>query len=234
MPDLTPEEEKALEDSLCQEGLREPLIIWKGKDILVDGHNRLRLCKKHNIKIKTRPISFENKDAVKLWILENQAGRRNMTSFQRIEATLKLKDAIAAEAKKNQQAGGGAVRQKVGKPGNEAKRTNKILGDKVGVSHEIIRKAEAILEKYHNGQIDEKVIDTLRAGKKKISSVYNMHCKNKEPKQQTTKDVEKRSSGIIRLLKMQVARSFQKTEDCTSLYDKIIEWANARKSGLEE
>ena len=153
LPDLTTEESKALEDSIKREGLREPLIIWKGKGILVDGHNRHEICKSLKIKYRARDIRempFENAEAVKLWILENQAGRRNMTTFQQIEVVLALKDAIAAEAKRNQQAGGGSVRQKVGKPGNEAKRTNKILGDKVGVSHEIIRKAEAILEQYHN------------------------------------------------------------------------------------
>lgn len=116
LPKLTPEESKALEDSIRREGVREPLVIWKEKKILVDGHNRRDICKKLKIKPTTRVQSFGSKEAVKLWILENQASRRNMTSFQQIEAILKLKDTIAAEAKRNQQAGGGAVRTKLDKP----------------------------------------------------------------------------------------------------------------------
>ena len=230
LPKLTPEEFKALEESIDREGLREPLVIWKEKGILVDGHNRRDICKNLKIKPVTREQSFNSKEAVKLWILDNQAGRRNMTTFQRIEATLALKDAIAAEVKKNQQAGGGAVRKKVYKP----KRTDKILGDKVGVSHVIIRKAEAILAKHGNGEIDEKVMNALRSGKTKISSVYNLYCKDKKAGKHSDKDLSERSNGIIRLLKMQVARSFSRTKDRTSLYDKIIEWANVQKAGLEE
>jgi len=234
LPDLTPVECTALEESIRKEGLRESLILWKGRGILVDGHNRYRLCKKHKIDYHAVEVSFENEEAVKLWILDNQASRRNMTTFQRIEATLKLKDAIAAEAKRNQQAGGGAVRQKVGKPGNEAKRTNKIIGDRAGVSHEIIRQAEAILEKHYEGKIEEKTMDALRSGKAKISRIYNLYCKDQKTEKQSDQDIAERSNSIIRSLKMQVARSFRQTEDRTSLYDKIIEWANAQKAGLEE
>jgi ParB-like chromosome segregation protein Spo0J len=232
LPRLSQVEYEALEKSICDEGLREPLLLWEGKGIIVDGHNRHKICKDNGLDYTAYEMHFENKEEVKLWILDNQASRRNMTTFQRIEATLHLKDAIAAEAKRNQQAGGGAVRQKVGKPGNEAKRTNKILGDKVGVSHEIIRKAEAILEKYHNGKIDEDVMNALRESKAKISKIYNLYCKGKKAK--PDKDIAERSNSIIKSLNMQVARSFQQTEDCTSLYDSIIEWAKARKAGVAE
>ena len=229
LPDLTPEEYKELEASICKEGLREPLIVWKERGVLIDGHNRLKICKEHGKKYRIIEKSFASKEDVKLWILDNQAGRRNMTTFQRIEATLKLKDAIATEAKKNQQAGGGSVRQKVGKPGNEAKRTNKILGDKVGVSHEIIRKAEAVLEKYHEGKIEENVMNALRSGKAKISGIYNRYCKDQKTKQQPKRDITERSNSIIRLLKMQIAKAFPQMEDRDYIYKQISEWINEKK-----
>jgi ParB-like chromosome segregation protein Spo0J len=233
LPPLTQEEFKVLENSICREGLHEPLLVWKERGILVDGHNRRKICKKHKIKYRIREKSFKDRNEVKLWIWENQEGRRNMTMFQRIEAALKLKDIIAAQAKKNQQASGGAVSKKVYKP----IRTDKILGDRAGVSHVMVGKAEKILEKEAKGVIGEKEMVALRNGKAKISRIFKQYCleqsdtsKTKQPKQ----GLVERSNSIIRLLKMQVARSFQQTEDCTSLYDKIIEWANAKKAGLEE
>ena len=227
LPDLTPVESAALKESICKVGLRESLILWKGKGILVDGHNRYKICKDNKIDYHAVEMPFESKEAVKLWILDNQASRRNMTTFQRIEATLAIKDAIAAEAKKNQSAGGGAVRQKVGKPGNEAKRTNKIIGDRAGVSHEIIRKAEAILEKHREGKIEEKVMDALRGGKAKISSIYNRYCKDPNVEKPSNKDLAERSNSFIKFLKMHVAKAFPQTKDREHIYKQISEWANS-------
>ncbi|RKX21924.1 MAG: hypothetical protein DRP45_11815, partial [Candidatus Zixiibacteriota bacterium] len=38
-----------LEKNILADGCREALVVWKGKNILVDGHNRLKICKKHDI-----------------------------------------------------------------------------------------------------------------------------------------------------------------------------------------
>lgn len=108
-----------------------------------------------------------------------------------------------------------------------------MLGKRVGVSHGTVRKAEAILDKVAEGMVIEKDIDDLRKGKVKINRIYKKYCsdqstasKAKQPKQ----GIAERSDSIIRLIKMQVARSFSQSEDCTSLYDKIIEWAKAQKA----
>ena len=41
---LSPEEYNQLQANIEADGCREPLVIWKGEDILVDGHNRLEIC----------------------------------------------------------------------------------------------------------------------------------------------------------------------------------------------
>ena len=224
LPDLTLEEYKELERSICKEGLREPLLVWKERGVLIDGHNRLKICKEHGKKYRIIEKSFASKEDVKLWILDNQAGRRNMATFQRIEATLKLKDAIAERAKKNQQASGGAVRKKVYKP----VRTDKVLGEKAGVSHVQIRKAEAILKQYANGKIEENVMNALRSGKVKISGIYNRYCEDQKTKQQPKRDITERSNSIIRLLKMQIAKAFPQMEDRDYIYKQISEWINEK------
>ena len=50
IPALLPDEYKLLEANIVRDGCREPLSVWKG--ILVDGHNRHRICTKHGIKFE--------------------------------------------------------------------------------------------------------------------------------------------------------------------------------------
>jgi SAM-dependent methyltransferase len=44
IPPLQPEESAALEASIKQHGCRDPLIIWAGHDVIIDGHNRHEIC----------------------------------------------------------------------------------------------------------------------------------------------------------------------------------------------
>lgn len=81
---LSKDEFTQLESNLLSEGCRDPLIIWKaeGKNFLIDGHNRLRICRKHNIPYQTKELSFKDKEEVRLWMLNNQLGRRNLNPDQ--------------------------------------------------------------------------------------------------------------------------------------------------------
>src|SRR5947207_16020262 len=81
---LSKEEFSLLENNIIKEGCREPLTVWKSKlgPVLVDGHNRFRICKKHHLSFKVKEINFISKDEAKLWMLNNQLGRRNINPDQ--------------------------------------------------------------------------------------------------------------------------------------------------------
>lgn len=82
---LSDEELFQLEKNLLSEGCREPLTVWQKNPnqlVLIDGHNRYKICEKHNIPFKLREVSFKDLDEVKLWMVENQMGRRNLTPDQ--------------------------------------------------------------------------------------------------------------------------------------------------------
>jgi hypothetical protein len=81
---LSVEELSQLERNILQEGCREPLIVWQRNNqlVLVDGHNRYKICRKHNIPFKIKKQNFTNIGEVKLWMVENQMGRRNLTPDQ--------------------------------------------------------------------------------------------------------------------------------------------------------
>ncbi|OGI25392.1 MAG: hypothetical protein A2287_09435 [Candidatus Melainabacteria bacterium RIFOXYA12_FULL_32_12] len=101
VPPLTDEEYNQLECNIKEEGCREPLITWNG--ILIDGHNRYKICTEHNLPYVTVPKDFENRDNAKIWIINNQFGRRNLHQYNRVKLALKLEEIFASKAKENKQ-----------------------------------------------------------------------------------------------------------------------------------
>jgi N6-adenosine-specific RNA methylase IME4 len=81
IPPLQAIELTELEASLKTEGCREPLITWQG--VLIDGHNRYRICQREGVSFKTQEMNFQSREHAKLWIETNQLGRRNLTDDQR-------------------------------------------------------------------------------------------------------------------------------------------------------
>lgn len=84
IPPLKEEEFLQLESNIQSDGCREPLLVWDspGGYILIDGHNRYKICQKHGIDFKATLLQFENERTVREWMLDNQLGRRNLTSEQ--------------------------------------------------------------------------------------------------------------------------------------------------------
>jgi N6-adenosine-specific RNA methylase IME4 len=140
IPPLSESERAELERSILAEGCRDPLVVWRG--LLVDGHNRYEICRRHGIPFKTVERRFEGRSHAKAWIIENQFARRNLSALQRSELALELKDVYAARAKERQRLGG---RNKVRQICDEASgRTDEQLATIAGVSRATIRKVEAI------------------------------------------------------------------------------------------
>jgi 16S rRNA G966 N2-methylase RsmD len=81
VPPLQQEEYDLLEKSILEEGCRDALVIWNG--FIIDGHNRYRICSKHNIEFDVVEKEFDSREKVKDWIDANQLGRRNLTPDQR-------------------------------------------------------------------------------------------------------------------------------------------------------
>jgi ParB-like chromosome segregation protein Spo0J len=99
IPALADEEFAQLEQNILADGIREPVCIWNG--VIIDGHNRYTIARKHNLPFNTCEMNFEDENQAKMWIIKNQLGRRNIFDYSRGELALQLKDMFAAEAKKN-------------------------------------------------------------------------------------------------------------------------------------
>jgi len=168
---LTVTEYKALEAGILQaKKATVPLVVWKEEKKLIDGYNRLSICEKHNLKYKVSEKSFPSRDAVKLWIYENQDGRRNTSEFDRVVAVLKIKDTLVEDERKRRSSGGKSCKNFY-----TSGRVNAILGDKAGVSHVLVGWVEFIMEKFRKGVISQEEIDGLSAGKLSPSGIYKRY-----------------------------------------------------------
>lgn len=115
LPVLSLEELENLENSIMQYGLLDPIKIWQEPDtgewIIIDGHNRYNILKKHNIdwhywqdyKIMSE---LETREDVKQWMFEQQLGRRNLSPEEKYDIVQKFKDMFQKKAKQNQSSGG--------------------------------------------------------------------------------------------------------------------------------
>jgi N6-adenosine-specific RNA methylase IME4 len=100
IPALLPNELTQLEENILRDGCQEPLSIWahNGVNILIDGHNRYTICKKHHLPFETVTVSLPNRDHAELWIDNRQLGRRNLTDDQRsmvLSAAVEVKSKIS-------------------------------------------------------------------------------------------------------------------------------------------
>lgn len=82
IPPLSDEEFTLLEESILRDGCRDALVVWAEPCILLDGHNRKRICEAHGIPYATTTIELPNREAAEDWIDTNQLGRRNLTPDQ--------------------------------------------------------------------------------------------------------------------------------------------------------
>ncbi len=86
IPKLAKHELAKLEASIINEGVREPLTVATfvsekadaAPRVLIDGHHRYEIAKKHGLPFGIRDVEFEDEDAAVVWAIDNQIGRRNV------------------------------------------------------------------------------------------------------------------------------------------------------------
>ena len=161
LPQHTGEEMMTLKTSIAERGVIEPAIIWRGHNIIVDGHARIAIAEELGLHCPVVEMDFANETEVILWVIKTHLGRRNLSLFQRCELALKYRDAIAAEAWKRQMAG------RLLSEGSLRGRTDQILGNMAGVSSETMRMARYLMSRG-----DQETLRRLRKGEISISHAY--------------------------------------------------------------
>jgi hypothetical protein len=97
IPAPTQEEDRQLEANIIANGCRDALTLWETTQqqinplapnpnepayVLVDGHNRYRICKARSISFNIHLMDFADLKSVKDFMIDLQLGRRNLTPQQ--------------------------------------------------------------------------------------------------------------------------------------------------------
>lgn len=175
LPSLSAEQFSALESDILENGCYAPVIVNEDM-VIIDGHNRFRICEKHGLPFRMLVFSFADLLEAKQWALDTQKGRRNLEKWELGKISLKLKPEIEARAKANMSAGGGNQKSEGAKSGLatlpnpiSAVDTRKELADAVGLGERTMGKVM---------QIDEHapaaVKEALDSGDLSINQDYNI------------------------------------------------------------
>ena len=101
LPPLSGEQSAALERDILQNGCYAPIIVNEDL-VVVDGHNRQRICTRHSLPYKMAVFAFDDLLEAKQWALDTQKGRRNLDKWELGKIALKLRPEIEARARANQ------------------------------------------------------------------------------------------------------------------------------------
>lgn len=208
IPELSKPEQDALIASLNAEGCRQPITVWKGKNIIVDGHNRYAICTKLNIPFKIEKLEFEDEDRVKIWMINNQLARRNLSIEYRVELACTLAAIEHELAQKRKLANLKQFSEKSETPetsdstealtrGTREKKGRGVIGEiakKAGVGHSTVERYDTIQRK---GTKEQK--EAVRTGQKKIGTVYKEIQANEKPA--TKPQIQRNECDIEKLLK---------------------------------
>ncbi len=163
LPPLSEEQLSILEADIQQNGCYTPIIVNEDM-VIIDGHNRQNMCKKHGIPYKMMVFHFDDLLEAKQWALDTQKSRRNLEKWELGKIALKLKPEVEARAKANIIAGGGDQKSAQISSGF-AKSQNPIspvnttqeLADAVGIGHQTMNRIIQIGE--HAPQVVKDALD---------------------------------------------------------------------------
>ena len=170
VPSMTKETFESLMSSIRESGQLEPITI-NNKGEVLDGHNRLRACEKLHLEPISEVKIFDNSLDEKLYIIEVNLQRRQLTVAQRVQLSLKKRPLLQELAKKNSQANLRKGNDNSGYPSNvqicTLGRINEKIAKDTGVSARQVSKVETILEKARS-ELKERVL----SGTTRIDKAY--------------------------------------------------------------
>lgn len=202
IPPLSADELAGLEASVVKHGCRDDLIYWVsgGKDILLDGHNRLAICDKHELEYDTVEVKLADLVEAELWIIDNQLARRNLPETVRMRLERKRESLQVGRkgggqpGNKNNNLQKSTLVKSPKSTSTQTKQKSKVkptnrratAAKRAGVGEQKYQRFKHIED-----NADEKTIRALDEGKTTINKVYNDLKKKErvaEIKKQAAKD----------------------------------------------
>lgn len=207
IPPLTFEELNQLEANILRDGrIINPIIVWEG--LIVDGHNRFIIAKKHpEIPFTVHETEFANRYEAIIWICKNQLGRRNLTTEQKKYLIGKQYEAEKLNHGGDQKSN---LKKSTGQNGQSIDKrwTRQRIADENGVNDSFVKRAEQFSkgvdaaekavpgtrQKVLTGEVKPtaaEIASVARAPPEERPALVEKICTPKKPKKSTNKSTSK-------------------------------------------
>lgn len=209
LPELENSEYESLDRSIASEGFDEsyPIVIWKNKNIIVDGHNRYKICKFRGIEeVPVIETEFESREKVIAWIYRTQLARRNLSGDQYkyyVGKRLEAEKAARGGLKNTNRSENGTFTTK---PQNDASwsegDTAERIAKEIGKSRAYVQRSEQFAKGLDAAsEIDPNIKNDVLSGKVKAPAniVSKIATADKEEKEQLVNEIrnpKKKEKGV--------------------------------------
>jgi DNA modification methylase len=178
---LSNAEHEALKSSISNKGLHLPIIVSQD-NVILDGHNRLKICQELGIEPKFEVKEFSDQSQEKEFVIEINLKRRHLNSFQIAELEYKMEEIYKERAKMRSLNNLKNVNKEINlstalpdaidinkeQEKVETGKVSEIIAKKTGLSPRTYERAKKIIE-----EGSEEVKEKLRANKSTISKEYD-------------------------------------------------------------
>lgn len=209
IPPLSNAEKELLTQSILSEGIRENLIVarvtdketGKAEEYLADGHNRYRIAEEYAISYCTETRDFESLSDVKLWMIDNQNGRRNLTDGWKYELSLIKKELLlekGRETMSNKGKEGGRGNKKglsiIDKPLKQPTQhnTRNEIASTLGWSTGKVAMADKVWK-----EAEPDIKEKVKSGEMTVSGAYK-EVKKQEKIEERKKEIESKKAAPVK------------------------------------
>jgi ParB family chromosome partitioning protein len=165
---------QAIQTSMMEKGFdtAQPLVLWKGKRIVVDGRTRLRAAKAAELlEVPVVEREFETLDEAKLYCFKRQAERRNLTQAEIFTVAVELGIKTTHDGKG---------------------RGSEILAKDLGVSSTVIQKARTVAK--HGSEED---IQAVKNNELTINRAYEKLRKERNAQEDVAPETDTTDTSDI-------------------------------------
>jgi hypothetical protein len=202
-PELTGKDYADLKADIQAHGQREPIMLDRTGELLLDGRTRLRILKELGKPVKTERHTATPLDSDADLIYSRNIMRRHLTADQRAMLAAKWGGAMREAAKERQKLHGGTapgVKNTSGENTQSVPRTRKVLANKAGadVTENMMKETEAVLK--HAPEIAAKVSAgevTLKAASKIVKEKKKTSKPHPRSIRSGPLEIEKRVAGWL-------------------------------------
>ncbi len=210
---LTQQEFHNLRESIiAAQKVRDPIVVWG--NIIVDGHNRYKICRETGIIPPISQIEFKNHDEAREWIIRNQFARRNLSLANKTYMIGKLYNKMKMDRTLNLRKG--AKGHNV-----HSKKTSQKLAEYFKMEEKSVRRAgeyAQVLDRIQDEDI--RMIILNRHGNIKLKEILNLRKLSDEDLQQAvaslkpdTENPEAILSGTVKIKRRRKPRISSPTQE---------------------